>query len=273
MPTGAAILQLPYRRFPETPPVNGVADSDQLIPYLHSSTLRWSGGAIKGRALAEWQGQLGRLPMRQLLVSAAASGFSGVLVDAQAYGSTAQATLQSITTELGPAQSADRGRWVYFPLAAAKADAAAHLSASAITTIGNRTTHAVYPYLAPDFQNDGYAFLPSILGGYKPRIVLDNPTTKARRLTLAFTVVYVPGGVIDLGLPNGGVETISLTGATASVSIDVDAPPGVTSLPFTLASGAQFLRTDGINSRFYLTGLTGTDPVLTRLLAPVAAAG
>ena len=272
VPTGAAILQLPFRRFPETPTVNGVYDSDQLMPYLHSSTLRWSGGGIKGRALAEWQGQLGRLPMRQLLVSAAAAGFSGVVVDAQEYGASSQSTLDSITAELGNAVVADRGRFVYFPLTAAAADAQAHLSRASIATIGNRTTHAVYPYFVPDVPNDGFAFLPTILSAYKPRIVLDNPSSVPRKLTLSFTITYLPGGVLDLGLPGGGTETIQLTQATASVSIDITAPPGVTSMPFSQPSGVAFARTDGINGLFSLTSVVGTDPVLTTLLAPVAGA-
>jgi MFS family permease len=43
VPKGAAILQLPYQRFPETAAVRGVSNSDQLMPFLHTSTLRWSG--------------------------------------------------------------------------------------------------------------------------------------------------------------------------------------------------------------------------------------
>ncbi|MDO9395146.1 MAG: hypothetical protein Q7T71_01230, partial [Herbiconiux sp.] len=42
------IYQLPYIAFPESPPVNGVTDSEELRPFLHSETLRWSAGGIKG---------------------------------------------------------------------------------------------------------------------------------------------------------------------------------------------------------------------------------
>ncbi|MFL5929996.1 MAG: hypothetical protein ACJ75P_01950 [Gaiellaceae bacterium] len=50
LPEDAAVLQLPYVPFPSSPPVGRMVDYDHVRPYLHSDDLRWSYGAMKGRA-------------------------------------------------------------------------------------------------------------------------------------------------------------------------------------------------------------------------------
>ena len=54
LPAASMVFQYPYVEFPESPAVNGVADADQLRMYLHSTTLRWSGGGIRGRPTSDW---------------------------------------------------------------------------------------------------------------------------------------------------------------------------------------------------------------------------
>jgi len=88
LPPGASIFQLPYVPFPEgypsTPccgPVPTYATKyESLRGYLHSTTLRWSYGAIKGRP-ADWSAQLAGQPLSYLLAAVAASGFDGLWVD------------------------------------------------------------------------------------------------------------------------------------------------------------------------------------------------
>jgi len=88
LPPGASVFQLPYVPFPEgypsTPccgPVPTYATKyESLRGYLHSTTLRWSYGAIKGRP-ADWSAQLAGQPLSYLLAAVAASGFDGLWVD------------------------------------------------------------------------------------------------------------------------------------------------------------------------------------------------
>jgi phosphoglycerol transferase len=47
--TNASVFQLPIVPFPENPPVVNMTDYDHLRGYLHSSTLNWSYGGVKGR--------------------------------------------------------------------------------------------------------------------------------------------------------------------------------------------------------------------------------
>ena len=58
----AMIFQLPIIPFPEYPSVVNMTDYEHLKGYLHSSTLRWSYGGVKGRN-GDWQKSLSEDPM------------------------------------------------------------------------------------------------------------------------------------------------------------------------------------------------------------------
>jgi phosphoglycerol transferase len=62
----AMIFQLPIIPFPEYPSVVNMTDYEHLKGYLHSSTLRWSYGGVKGRD-GDWQKSLSEDP--KLLVA------------------------------------------------------------------------------------------------------------------------------------------------------------------------------------------------------------
>ena len=92
LPLGASVFQLPYVPFPEgypQTPVGGplatyATKYELLRGYLHSSTLRWSYGAMKGRS-ADWAAQLAGQPLSLVTAAAAAGGFDGVWVDPAAF--------------------------------------------------------------------------------------------------------------------------------------------------------------------------------------------
>lgn len=77
----AEVFQFPVVPFPEFPPVNGMLDYDHARGVLHTRTLRWSYGAMKGRPAAEWQQKLIPMPAPQLVRSVAAAGFAGLYID------------------------------------------------------------------------------------------------------------------------------------------------------------------------------------------------
>ncbi len=79
----AAILQLPYALFPEARTIVRMDNYSHLSGYLHSDTLRWSYGAVKGRP--GWQdGQIG-LSVPDQLRRARRAGFTAVWVDRFGY--------------------------------------------------------------------------------------------------------------------------------------------------------------------------------------------
>lgn len=85
MGRGAQIFQLPYMPFPEAPPAFKLAPYAPVRGYLHSRTLRWSYGGVKGRPRADWQAAATDRPVPEVLASIVAAGFDGLWLDTSGY--------------------------------------------------------------------------------------------------------------------------------------------------------------------------------------------
>ncbi len=107
LPRDAGVFELPYVPFPEGYPATAVGDRvatyatkyEPLRGYLHSSTLRWSYGAIKGRP-ADWAAQLAGQPLSFVIASVAAVGFGGIWVDPAGFEDSKAARLRSALRSL-----------------------------------------------------------------------------------------------------------------------------------------------------------------------------
>ncbi len=100
MPKNAAIFQLPYSPFPEDGGVNKMADYELLRAYLHSQSLKWSAGAMKGRPIGEWQKRVSQLPASKLLRKIAIAGFSGLYINRNGYEDNGKAIENNLMTIL-----------------------------------------------------------------------------------------------------------------------------------------------------------------------------
>jgi phosphoglycerol transferase len=81
LPDGAMVFQLPYVHFPEGATEYSGCFYDHLRPYLHSHKLRWSFGAMHGRAADAWQAHLAGKPAPELIRDLTLIGFAAVYVD------------------------------------------------------------------------------------------------------------------------------------------------------------------------------------------------
>jgi hypothetical protein len=118
LPGDALLFQLPVVPFPEHPPVYRMHDYDHARAYLHGRRLRWSYGAMKGRADAVWQVWIAAKPVGEMLDTLAAAGFTGLYLDRAGYPTGARIDTE-IASVLGraPMASADR-RLLVFDLGA-----------------------------------------------------------------------------------------------------------------------------------------------------------
>lgn len=117
VPSNSMIFQLPYIPFPEFPPVNDMIDYDHFKAYLHSKSLRWSYGSIRGREGDVWQKSIATRPVPEMVQYLAFSGFNGIYIDRFGYkdkGAALESELSSIIGS-GPIAS-DRGRLAFFNL-------------------------------------------------------------------------------------------------------------------------------------------------------------
>ncbi|WP_029135520.1 hypothetical protein [Nakamurella lactea] len=149
LPAGAAVFQLPYRPYPESAIINGTSESDQLRPFLNTTTLRWSAGGIKGRPQTDWPATVSGQPASDMVNDLAVIGFSGILLDRAATPDGGTAWTTELTAVTGPVVSVSpNGRFAYFSLKRAdqqvrltmtpaqRAAEAARLTNGATTTTG-----------------------------------------------------------------------------------------------------------------------------------------
>lgn len=101
VPAAAMIFQLPYISYPESPPVGRLESYSNLRFYLHSSTLRWSGGAMRGRESDAWQQHVLTLPPAEQLAALAAAGFAGIQVSRLGYDDLGQQVEAQLRQQLG----------------------------------------------------------------------------------------------------------------------------------------------------------------------------
>jgi phosphoglycerol transferase len=100
--SGASIFQLPYLPFPESPPLYGMADYQPFRGYLHTTGLRWSYGAVKGRPDATWQQATAALPAPAMVQQLRAAGFTAIWVQLNGYEDGGTAIRAALDGLLGP---------------------------------------------------------------------------------------------------------------------------------------------------------------------------
>jgi hypothetical protein len=145
LPSGCAVFQLPVVRFPDGPPTAKLGYYDLELPYLASTQLRWSFGAVQSTTASEWQTRLPADPAA-LSDDLAAAGFCAVLVDTQGYEQPAS-ILSQLTRELGQAAATSTdSRLVAFDLRERRSELEARLGADATAMKGFQVLH---PFAEP----------------------------------------------------------------------------------------------------------------------------
>src|SRR5262245_2084684 len=117
LPTGAMIFQLPVVPFPESPRIANMLDFDHARGYLHSRALRWSYGAMKGRANEVWQELIAAKPANEMIEAIVLSGFQGIYLNRNGYHETPSGMEGAIEKVVGaPHLVSDDGKLVFFDL-------------------------------------------------------------------------------------------------------------------------------------------------------------
>jgi phosphoglycerol transferase len=238
----AAVFQLPYVPFPEWYPSGGTLSFDPFRPYLHSSGIRWSYGAMYGR-MEDWQPGLVDETVDGGLARISAAGFDGILVDRYGYPDDAERLETAIARETRTEPVASpNGRFSFFDLRPYAEVLAQSLTPAEIEALRAAT-------LDPLLTQAGPGLVPArtTLGNYSPdfemtastaQLGLLNPSSEPREATLELTVpdsevtldVAVPGAGTRT-LNGGGIvhEEVTLPRGTSLVQLNAvsDALPGL----------------------------------------------
>jgi phosphoglycerol transferase len=118
LPSGAAIYQLPYIGFPETPPLHRLLNYQMMAGVLQSTSLKWSFGGMKGRPGDLFYRSLAQEPMAKQIEVARNLGFQGITIDRRGYADNADALVTELTLLLQqtPQLQSDNGEMVFFTL-------------------------------------------------------------------------------------------------------------------------------------------------------------
>jgi phosphoglycerol transferase len=182
VPAGTMIFQLPYVPCPENPPVNKMKDYDHFRAYLHSKSLRWSYGAMKGRMTDGWQRAITEKPVEEFVALASLSGYGGIYLDRFGYsdmGAELEANLSRILTAI-PMVSSDK-RLVFFSMS--------EFNKKAIPEREKLLSSALLPVWGEGFSNFGeYAAANGRWSSSEGRLYIYNLSGSEKQATIEMTL-------------------------------------------------------------------------------------
>jgi phosphoglycerol transferase len=118
VPSGTNIFQMPYMAFPESFPVCHMPDYSHFRGYLHTRTLHWSYGAMRGRDGDAWQRAVCAQPVGELVNTLAYAGCGGIYLDRSGYPDNGAAVEAELSRALGASPLVSRNqRLAFFNLA------------------------------------------------------------------------------------------------------------------------------------------------------------
>jgi hypothetical protein len=242
LPAGAEVLQLPYQPFPETVSPTGTQSSDVLIPFLHTTDIRWSGGGIKGRPRADWPGVIEQYSPADIVKLAAASGFSGIHIDRAALEPDQSKKLeQGLAEALGakPMVSADQ-RFVFYDIRKARATLREEFTQSELKKVEAAVVSPVIADTSGTFVSTENADGMTVERSVSPvsPVPLTSANTKPISAQLLGSVTLVgldiSPGRVTVSLPDGTQHVISLIKGHGTISLPIVVPPGVSGVTITV---------------------------------------
>lgn len=116
LPKGSSIYQLPYMPYPEVPPLYRLPDYGLSVGFLHSSSLHWSYGGMKGRSGDLFYRSLSKEPITKQLEVIKKLGMAGIYIDKRGFADNGNALIKQLTDLLGTSPTLTRsdGEIVFF---------------------------------------------------------------------------------------------------------------------------------------------------------------
>jgi phosphoglycerol transferase len=260
---GSSIYELPYVRFPEAGVTVNMPDYTEMIPYLHSRTLRWSYGAFATTEAGLWQEHLEQLPERRFLPTLLLAGFRGIFIFRDGYtdaGATIERSL-SRATGVSPLVSAN-GHYSFFNLS--------DLERQTTRRLGGRFDAEQQATLHPVQANVGsgcsYAESSGLLRfhwcGRDATIELRNPMPERRNLHLSFTLATGFPTSTNMTMSSmAGSQTISVNSSGTTFSGNVDVPSGISKIHLHSDSPPIVALDDPRELVFQIRYFTAQDPL------------
>jgi hypothetical protein len=235
LPPNAMVLELPYTPFPEASFPNALTSYEPLVPYLHSTELRWSAGAMKGRP-TDWLASVSTLPTDRLIEDAVAAGFSGAYVLRAYYPDQGVSVVNSIQALIGSPPTGDAdGSAAFFNLLPYAARLKRMVPPAKLAAIRDAT---IYP-LTLNYGNSFYEAEPIANAPHWGRqtdvITINNPATAVQTTKYSTTLVtgYPTNSRVDITWPDGTSTNIVVNNHGYKITRSLKLPPGNSAIKIT----------------------------------------
>jgi hypothetical protein len=257
------VFQLPYMRWPESPPVHQLWCYEHARGFMHTQTLRWSFGAMKGRETDEWQRSVAVLapvavaPMCERVVKA---GFEGLLIDKRGFSpARAKELHDNLNTLLGGARQVAHpdGQQIFFDLRPYRESIRPGRDWGAECW---RELHPVTILWLDGFvsvKEPGYEWQHRWCGKSGLAIFV-NPTGETQTIRdPEFHIRTTAPEPTELVIDGGAVwsETLSINNATPLLGREFVVPPGRHVVRFRCKPPESFIPSDSRKLFFFIAGL------------------
>ncbi|MEO6967154.1 MAG: hypothetical protein ABI132_01675 [Rhodanobacteraceae bacterium] len=220
LPPGTAIYELPYMSFPEGRPAG--YSYDLFYPYLHTNGLRWSFGAMRGRAADIWNKQVSELSGAPFVEALEGAGFGAIYVDRRIYPDHGDAVIGALTKEFG---------------------APVLQNFFSVYRIPAAPSHALHPYIAVA-ADDGWNGPEKLTLGGKTttwqwskgnaNLTLVNPNHTTSTLTLRFSLSTLRARHVAISYEMRPLAQYDLLpGHSTAVVLSIKVMPGTSRIVFT----------------------------------------
>jgi phosphoglycerol transferase len=238
LPPGSLVFQLPYVPFPESPPVHKLTDYELLRPFLHTRTLHFSYGAMKGRDASRWQANVAASPLPEAVKQLAFAGFSGIYLDRDGFTDRGAATEAELTHLLDVVPLVSwNGRQSFFDMTAYVQSLRCRFTDEAWQAKREEALHPValswggsFSGLEPAPTGNGWRWC-----GARGELRLVNPLDRPSRVVLTMTCLGWAAAparlIVDGDLIHRELQ-VSANPAGAPLEMDLTVPPGEHVLSF-----------------------------------------
>ena len=235
LPKHTMVSQLPVQPFPEAGQIVNMTDYQHFTGYLHTDSLRWSYGGIKGRQEGDWQQNLSMSDPVATVAQLAAAGFQGAVIDVSGFSDSARGFLKAVQPFVGsPVLTSPTGALVYLDLAGLRARLTHDLGADAIAADSRLI-------LADNLRKIGFEELQGTCATARwwatsksPTLEFTNPTNVPLPVTVSSNVEANAAATrLDVRGPNLQ-DTVPLAAGRAIFERQLTLPPGKSRLQFSI---------------------------------------
>ena len=239
VPPGSMIFQLPHiSAFSQTEGRHLMYHYDHYRAYLHTRTLRWSYGAMHGRATDRQHEFLAKQPTAAMCELLSSLNFEGIYVDRLGYADSGKALEAELQPLLGaPVAVSENKRMAFYDLRAFQRTIAESLPELRAAAEGSPSI-AWSKHVGREVRMEGRAAR-FVCGKFQA--TLTNPRSEPQRYTFAFTAKADAPMFSVLNVQHGGrTQDFELFTPRIECRMELVLPPGDSVVEFSVKGAEKF---------------------------------